>query len=76
MITNYPLPQHAGLRLSADLLRAILLNCLAYSESTKRAKTREESLQSDVERLNAELRRYATILLSDPSIVTNIYLDK
>ena len=50
--------QHAGLRLSADLLRAILLNCLAYSESTKRAKSREESLQAEVENLKAELRRY------------------
>jgi hypothetical protein len=49
--------QHAGLRLSADLLRAILLNCLAYSESTKRAKSREESLQAEVEGLKIELRR-------------------
>jgi len=50
-------PQHAGLRLSADLLRAILLNCLSYSESTKRAKSREENLQAEVENLKAELRR-------------------
>lgn len=57
-------PQHAGLRLSADLLRAILLNCLAYSESTKRAKSREETLQTEVDNLRAELRRQRDLAVS------------
>ncbi|KZS90195.1 hypothetical protein SISNIDRAFT_211538 [Sistotremastrum niveocremeum HHB9708] len=61
---NKPDPQHASLRLSADLLRAILLNCLAYSEATKIAKSTEVSLREQLdmykaanERIESELKK-------------------
>ncbi|GJJ12923.1 hypothetical protein Clacol_007170 [Clathrus columnatus] len=41
--------QHASLQLSAALLRAILLNCLAYSEASKAAKSVETSLKEKLD---------------------------
>ena len=56
--------QHASLQLSAALLRAILLNCLAYSEASKVAKNAESSLKERLEtttsikeQLEGELRK-------------------
>ncbi|KAF8578121.1 hypothetical protein K439DRAFT_1621576 [Ramaria rubella] len=60
--------QHASLQLSAALLRAILLNCLAYSEASKVAKSVETSLKERLdtttlikEQLEAELRKHRTL---------------
>ena len=56
--------QHASLQLSAALLRAILLNCLAYSEASKVAKNVEISLKERLDKatlikdqLEGELRK-------------------
>lgn len=45
--------QHASLQLSAALLRAILLNCLAYSEASKAAKSVETSLKEKLDNATA-----------------------